>query len=127
MQEKKSKDAYGEILGRLICFYLRWMEIESNSEYADEDLIQWFDGMLLDDVQRHALRKLNLVLDSSEENENTIERAFHEALKAMFCWLQDRVLLNDTSCPVQRFLIVLCLRKQGDGFIHVKSGLKIHR
>ena len=32
LQEKSSQDQYGDILGQLICFYLRILELESNEE-----------------------------------------------------------------------------------------------
>src|SRR5438876_12218493 len=51
----------------------------------------------------------------------TIDPAFHEAIKELFCWQESRRLLSDMACPVQRFLVVLCLRKGGEGFINVRD------
>ena len=35
--------------------------------------------------------------------------------------METRKLLDEMDCPVQRFLVVRCIRKQGDGFINVRN------
>ena len=50
LQEKSSQDQYGDILGQLICFYLRILELESDEE--EEANIQWYQQHPLNPSQQ---------------------------------------------------------------------------
>ena len=42
LQEKRSQEQYGELLGRMLCFYLRLLDAEEEQEQEQEDwYMQW--------------------------------------------------------------------------------------
>jgi len=59
-------------------------------------------------------------LESKPGDIDALDKAFHGAIKELFCWQESHKLLSDMACPVQRFLVVLCLRK-GESFINVRT------
>src|SRR5205814_4846677 len=119
LQEKSSRVQYGDILGQLICFYLKILELESQGE--EEDIIQWYQQHPLNRSQQEALESLRNFLDNENENIVLLDEAFHEAVKELFFWIEKSKLLDEMDCPVQRFLVIRCLRKQGHGFINVRD------
>jgi hypothetical protein len=129
LQEKSSRDEYGTVLGRLVCFYLRSLEAEvdldsdsdSDSDSEDSEKSQWSERYPLTTVQRVKLENLSKDLESNSEDTDALDKAFHGAIKELFCWQESRKLLSDMACPAQRFLVVLCLRKGGEGFINVRN------
>ena len=72
-------------------------------------------------IQKMKLKHLNEVLKSEDKEINELDKAFHEAVKSLFCWQESRRLLSDMACSIQRFLVVLCLRKEGEGFIKIEN------
>ena len=70
--------------------------------------------------QQKALENVNNDLNNGCDD-ITLDTAFHEVVKELFCWMETRKLLDEIACPVQRFLVVRCIRKQGDGFINVRD------
>ena len=50
-----------------------------------------------------------------------MNNAFHQVLKELFCWTETKRLLDEMSYPIQRFLVVLCLRRDGNEFINVRE------
>jgi hypothetical protein len=114
LQEKSSQNAYGDLLARLICFYLRLLELEPNEE---PEIVQWFTAHPLSRMQCSRLNNLRATMNS-DDGDNDM---FHRAIEALFCWKEDRKLLNEMACPVQRFLVVSCLTSDGDGFINVRN------
>jgi len=119
LQEKSSQDQYGDILGQLICFYLRILELESDEE--EEAIIQWYQQHPLNPSQQEALDNLRTLLNNENDGNILLDTAFHQTVKELFCWVELRKLLDEMDCPVQRFLVVRCIRKQGDGFINVRD------
>ena len=119
LQEKSSQDQYGNILGQLICFYLRILELEYDEE--EEGIIQWYQQHPLSPSQQQQLENLRTLINNGNNDEILLDTAFHKAVKELFCWMETRKLLDEMDCPVQRFLVVRCLRKGGDGFINVRD------
>ena len=108
LQEKSSQDQYGDILGQMACFYLRVLELESDEE--EEDIVQWYQQHPLNPSQQKALENLSNVLNNGSDD-IALDSAFHQAVKELFCWMETRKLLDEMDCPIQRFLVVRCIRK----------------
>ena len=113
--------SYGTVLGRLICFYIRLMCLEERE--PDDARVSWFRQHPLEEKQLKSLRELNDRLGAEIQPEDLpdFEDAFHQTLKAFFFWKESRSMLDEIHCPVQRFLMALCLRKEGNGFIPVRD------
>src|SRR5579859_7209080 len=130
LQEQNSQDAYGTLLGRLICFYVRILGLRNvtQQEYGDierediemDDRMAWYDRNPLKQDQVNNLNQLRNLLDSGADD-MALDEVFHEAIKDLFCWSESRKLMQEADCPVQRFLMVACLRNGGNGFIHVRD------
>jgi len=112
LQEKSSQDQYGDILGQLICFYLRILELEYDEE--EEGIIQWYQQHPLSPSQQQQLENLRTLINNGNNDEILLDTAFHKAVKELFCWMETRKLLDEIAYPVQRFLVVRCIRKKGD-------------
>jgi hypothetical protein len=89
LQEEKSEKEYGTLLGRLICFYIRFMELEDTN--AEDARVEWFRMHPLKESQVDKLRELKYLLDSelnesNGEAELELNDKFHEALMELFCW-----------------------------------------
>jgi hypothetical protein len=67
------------------------------------------------------LEELDNLLSYEEHDESNLDNIFHETLMKLFCWTERRSMLDEIDCPVQRFLMVACLRKDGNGFITVRD------
>src|ERR1700726_4057068 len=39
----------------------------------------------------------------------------------LFCWIETRNYISELACSVQRFLVAVCLQKDGMGFINVRD------
>ena len=123
LQEQGSQTAYGSLLGRLVCFYVRVLSLLDESELAgneSDDRVAWFQQNPLKETQMNKLRQLRGLLDSDTDVIN-LEEVFHQTIKELFCWTESKKLLEEVECPVQRFLMVACLRDEGNGFIHIKD------
>ena len=72
-------------------------------------------------IQRARLDHLAEILAQENHTEETIDPAFHEAVKALFCWQEPRRLIDEMACPVQRFLVCSSIEKSGKGFINAKE------
>ena len=66
------------------------------------------------------LENLSRDLESKPGDTHALDEAFHGAIKELFCWQESRKLLSDMAFSVQRFLVVLCLRKE-EGFVNVRN------
>ena len=119
LQEKASRDSYGMILGRLVCFYIRLIKLQEDME--EDSIVDWYERYPLNEFQIEKLRNLIALVESGVEDMEVLNDAFHEAVKGLFCWTESRKLLEEIACPVQRFLMSVCLRKEGKGFIHVRD------
>ena len=106
-----------------MCFYIRLMGLEDLEETRTEEekeIIRWFRKYPLSDEQRRSLVHLsNAALIGAEEN--ILDDRFHDMAKSLFCWIKTQGILEESECAVQRFLIVLCMRKEGRGFINVRE------
>ena len=123
MQEQASQDAYGTVLGRLVCFYIRLLGLQDEvevDENQEDEIVTWFKQNPLKLTQITKLRELSNLVDSDTDVIN-LDDVFHKTIKELFCWTESKKLLEEIECPVQRFLMVACLRDQGKGFIHVRE------
>jgi len=123
LQEQASQDAYGTVLGRMVCFYVRLLSLQDEIEHEEiesDDRVTWFEEHPLKPIQLAKLRHLMYLLESNsaEVIDTDLDEAFHETIKEFFCWTESKKLLEEVDCPVQRFLMVVCLRNEGNGFIH---------
>jgi hypothetical protein len=121
LQEQASRDEYGTVLGRLVCFYVRLLSLQD--EIEPDECVTWYERHLLKQIQVSRLCRLMYLLDlpSEEVIDSDLDEAFHETIQELFCWTESKKLLEEVECPVQRFLMVACLRKEGKGFIHVRD------
>ena len=123
LQEQASQDAYGTVLGRLVCFYIRLLGLQDEvevDENQEDEIVTWFKQNPLKSSQITKLRELSNLVDSDTDVIN-LDDVFHKTIKELFCWTESKKLLEEIECPVQRFLMVVCLRDQGKGFIHVRE------
>jgi len=124
LQEETSEREYGSLLGRLVCFYIRLIELKETDE--TDPRVQWFQTYPLKEGQLERLCQLKTQLelesnDSDLENVSELDDIFHQTIMELFCWRERRSLLDEIDCPVQRFLMVVCLRREGNGFIPVRD------
>ena len=121
LQEEKSIKSYGTTLGRLLCFYVRLLSLQEIDPI--DPRVGWFEQHPFTDNQLQSFHRLIHILNLRIEQEDTtdLDDALHQTLKSLFFWTETRTLLDEIHCPVQRFLMVICLRPEGTGFIHVKD------
>ena len=123
LQQDSSQVAYGTLLGRMVCFYIRILSLEDESEPDEDesdDRVAWSKKNPLKETQKNKIRELRDLLDLETDAVN-LDDVFYETIKELFFWTESRKLLDEVECPVQRFLMVVCLREEGNGFIHVKD------
>ena len=111
-------------MGRLICFYVRLLSLQDEierEEIESDDRVTWFEKNPLKPNQITKLRDLMQLLESDAEDIVSLDEVFHQTIKELFCWTESKRLLEEVDCPVQRFLMVICLRREGNGFIHVRE------
>jgi len=89
---------------------------DSDSQ-SDEESSEWSRLYPLKRIQKTNLRSPGNILRSEEKSDEEVDEIFHEVVKELLCWQESRKLLEEMACPVQRFLVALCLRKVGKGFI----------
>ena len=77
----------------------------------EEDIIQWYQQDPLNSSQQEALENLRNLLNNGSDDIKLLDTIFHKAVKELFCWMEMRKLLDEMDCPVQRFLVVRCIRK----------------
>jgi hypothetical protein len=123
LQEISSQEAYGTVLGRLVCFYLRLDALEDTEE--NEDLIRWRSKyLLMESIQTKLMdvqNQLEIYSGTDEEWERSFNVVFHEVIYSFFCWTESRTLLEEGFCAIQRFLMVICLCPNGNGFINTRD------
>jgi len=56
-----------------------------------------------------------------EHDSDALDEELHEVLMELFCWIETRNYISELACPVQRFLVAVCLQKDGMGFINVRD------
>ena len=63
LQERSSQDDYGTTLGRMICFYLRLLQLEEEDELGEnQDILNWFQRYGLNESQKTSLQDLSEAL-----------------------------------------------------------------
>lgn len=112
LQEKSSRDEYGELLGRLVCFYLR----QNEPEFAP-----WNETYPLTPVQKASLDDFGSLLVLEDGGSHALMDGFHNAMMELFLWEENERLLGEMACPVQRFLMCASIHKRGKGFMHVRD------
>jgi len=75
LQEEKTMDDYGDILGRLVCMYIRMIDLEDQFGENDHGLTA---------MQKQELQDLRKALVDDEVDEE-LDRHFHAVLKELFC------------------------------------------
>src|SRR5271163_3443639 len=100
------------MLGRLVCMYVRIIELETG--FQDER------NQLTED-QMKKLVDLNEILRGDNIDDDEIDEIFHQMLKTLFFWHESRRIMNAMECPVQRFLIFDSVENGAKGFINVKE------
>jgi len=115
LQEHKTENEYGTMLGRLVCFYVRLSDLEKADE--EDPRVVWFRQHPLNPSQAQKLDEIRDLLNTRDYT--YLDTLLHKTLKELFCWRESRTLLDEIHCPVQRFLMVACLRQEGNGFIPV--------
>jgi len=111
LQEEKSMDDYGDVLGRLVCMYIRMIDLED--EFGENE-----HGLTM--IQQQELQNLRKALVDDEADEE-LDRYFHAVLKELFCWQESRRLMEVMECPIQRFLVYASVEKGAKGFICVRE------
>jgi len=112
LQEKSSRDEYGELVGRLVCFYLRQNE---------EELGLWKEVYPLKPVQKASLDDFDSLLASADGVSQALVEGFHRALMELFLREENKCLMEEMACPVQCFLLCASIHKRGKGFIYVRD------
>lgn len=109
LETTSAMDSYGNILARLVCFILRHI----NQERETQTPIEWMTETL-----REQMEQLGNALASPESSETDLDKAFHVALKGLFLWHEPKRLMTPLECPVHRFLIYASVNDSATGFIH---------
>ena len=112
LQEKSSRDEYGTLLGRLVCFYLR---------HGEAELAPWSDTHPLTEAQQGSVGDLRVLLEDENASAEAVQWAFDKVLTELFLWEEAEGLIDELACPVQRFLVCASIDKGGKGFIHVRE------
>ena len=99
---------YGNILGRLICMYLRMLDQEEEFGVVDHDLTA---------SQRQKIQNLKDVLIEGSAEDGKMDALFHTVLTELFLWKESHKLLEVLDCPVQHFLVYTSVEKGAKGFI----------
>jgi len=66
LQQDSSQVAYGTLLGRMVCFYIRILSLEDESEVDEDesdDRVAWFKKNPLKETQKNKIRQLRDLLD----------------------------------------------------------------
>jgi len=111
-QEEKSMDDYGNVLGRMVCMFIRTIDLES--EFGE-------DHPWLRDSQRQRVQRMRETLVEGDVAEAELDDWFHSVLKELFFWHESRKLMDCLDCPVHGFLVYASVDKGAQGFIHTRE------
>ena len=103
---------YGNVLGRLICMYLRMLDQEEEFGVVDHDLTA---------CQRQKIQDLKDVLIEGSAEDGEMDARFHNVLRELFLWKESHKLLEVLDCLVQHFLIYASVEKGAKGFISARE------
>jgi hypothetical protein len=104
-------DDYGEVLGRLVCMYIRLIDLEDQFGENEHGLTT---------TQEQELQNLRKALTDNEVDD-VLDEHFHAVLKELFFWQESRRLMEVMECPIQRFLVYASVEKGAKGFISVRE------
>ena len=97
---------------------MRFLKEKESGE--KELLLRWFDQYPLITSQTEKLQSFETILEM-EDDSDALDKELHEVLMELFCWIETRNYISELACPVQRFLVAVCLQKDGMGFINVRD------
>ena len=112
LQEEKTMNEYGNILGRLVCMYIRMLNQEDEFGMVDHDLTA---------SQRQKIQNLKEALVGGNAEDDEMDTRFHDVLRELFLWNESHKLLEVLDCPVQRFLVYASVEKGAKGFISARE------
>jgi hypothetical protein len=112
LQEEKSMDDYGSLLGRMVCTFIRMID----SETETEEQHTWFR-----DGQRRIIQRICDELELGNITDAELDELFHLTLKELFFWHESRTLMDCLDCAVHRFLVYVSVDKGARGFIHTRE------
>ena len=75
LQEEKTMDEYGNILGRLVCMYIRMLNQEDEFGVVDHDLTA---------SQRQKIQDLKEALVGGNAEDGEMDARFHDVLRELF-------------------------------------------
>jgi hypothetical protein len=105
-------DEYGNILGRLVCMYIRMLNQEDEFGVVDHDLTA---------SQRQKIQNLKEALVEENAENGEMDGRFHDVLRELFLWNESHKLLEVLDCPVQHFLVYASVEKGAKGFISARE------
>jgi hypothetical protein len=94
---------YGNVLGRMVCMFIRAIDLES--EFGEDHSWLW-------DRQRETLQRMRERLVESDVAETELDELFHAVLRELFFWHESRKLIDCLDCPVHRFLVYASVDKE---------------
>jgi hypothetical protein len=109
LQEQKSMNDYGNLLGRMACMLLR----SGGVEYGENS---W-----LTDGQHTALEDIDGLLQQCNASDSDLDEKFHSLMRELFLWHESRRLIDSLDCVVHRFLVYASVDKGAEGFIHTRE------
>jgi hypothetical protein len=112
LQEERTMNEYGNVLGRLVCMYLRMLSQEEEFGAVDHDLTA---------SQRQKIQNLKDVLIEGNAEDGEMDAQFHTVLTELFLWKESHKLLEVLDCPVQHFLVYASVEKGAKGFINARE------
>jgi hypothetical protein len=111
LQEKKTMDDYGTVLGRMACMFVRGINLEDENESEAH-------GLSERQLEKVRILKAGLLEGVGDED---MDERFHAMLTTLFFQHETRQLMDELDCPVQRFLVYASLAPAGTGFISVRE------
>ena len=96
LQEEQTMNEYGNILGRLICMYLRMLDQEEEFGVVDHDLTA---------CQRQKIQDLKDVLIEGSAEDSEMDARFHNVLRELFLWKESHYHYNPVTEPFSTSII----------------------
>ena len=96
LQEEKTVDEYGNIIGKLVCMYKRMLDQEDQFGVVDHDLTT---------SQRQKIQDLKEALVEGNAYDDEMDYRFHKVVQWLFFWNESHQLLEVLDCLVQHLLV----------------------